>query len=118
MRSLPLCLAILLAGCTRERKPAAPATPTAPAETLTLKELQNGDAACYVLVTSASGQELNYHGDFELCPGAGRDASALIGQAVKLTLGKQKVMAGSCEGNPECTETEEVDFVSAVAAAP
>lgn len=93
--------------------PAAPA-----AETVTLKELQNGDAACYVIATKASGEEVNYAGSFELCQGGTADASALIGKPVKLTIGREKILAGSCQGDPECKDTEEVDFVTAVAASP
>ncbi len=102
-------------------EPAAPAAPEKPAEpaapATTLKELQNGDAACYVVVTRGT-EELNIAGSFDLCPGGPQDASALVGKTVNLTVGKQKVMAGSCQGNPECKDTEEVDFVSAIAAAP
>lgn len=118
---------VLLAACGAKPKvedPAAPApaapeaAPAAPAAVVyTLKELQNGDAACYVVLSNAAGEPVNYPGSFELCPGASEDASALVGKTVTITVGRQKIMAGSCEGNPECPDTEEVDFVTAVAAA-
>ena len=132
MRAALFALTLLLTACSAEEKPAAPPPPAAPAapaapttppaapaaETVTLKELQNGDAACYVIATKASGEELNVAGAFELCQGGPQDASALIGKPVKLTVGRQKILAGSCQGDPEGKDTEEVDVVTAVAASP
>lgn len=138
MRALSLLLLLTIA-CSTEKKPTATAdktaeppaenaaptpaekTPPAPAlnpEVLTLTELQNGDAACYVLAKKASGEEINLHGSFDLCEGGPDDATGLIGKAVQLTIGKASVIAGTCEGDPECTEHEEVDFVYKVQAAP
>ncbi len=83
---------------------------------VTLIGLESGDVACYVTVNDGS-EEKYYDGDFELCEGGGSDATPLIGKSVMITTEKAQVQAGSCEGDPECTETEEVDLVVSIAAA-
>lgn len=121
MRALSLPLFVLITACSAEKKPAA-STPSAPAAStsapVTLAELQNGDAACYVVATSAAGEPINYPGAFELCEGGPNDATPLIGKTVTLTIGRDRILAGSCEGDPECKDTEEVDFVTAITASP
>jgi hypothetical protein len=69
-------------------------------------------------VKSEAGEERSIHGSFELCAGGSMDATALVGKPVTLDLGKEEVLAGSCEGNPECSDRETVDFVKKVTAAP
>jgi hypothetical protein len=97
-------------------KAAAPATP-APAggPTGTLKELQNGDRACYVVV-EVDGADQSIEGDFELCPGASQDASGLIGQRVTWTTKKANVQAASCQGDPDCADSDEVDLIVTITA--
>lgn len=75
-----------------------------------LKGLEAGDVACYVELV-VDGEERFLHGDFELCPGGGADASGLIGQRVRFTTTSTQVQADSCEGDPECTDTQEVPLV-------
>lgn len=77
-----------------------------------LKELQNGDAACYVVLEGADG-EATYPGDFDLC---GPEATGLVGKAVKLRTEKGKMMAPTCEGDPECPDTVEVERVVEIVA--
>ncbi len=116
IRLASLLTVLILTACGG--KAAAPATP-APAggPTGTLKELQNGDRACYVVV-EVDGAEQSIEGDFELCPGAGRDASGLIGQRVTWTTEPAKVQAASCEGDPDCADSDEVDLIVTITAAP
>jgi len=80
---------------------------TGPATALTgvLDDLQNGDAACYVLYVDGTGVERHWYGDFDLC---GLDA--LKGKQVVVTMGRGNVIAGSCEGDPECADSERVDL--------
>lgn len=112
-------LLIFLAACGGSTK--APAGPTedrpvaaTAAETVTLVELSQGDAACYVVVKDAAGNEQTHPGTFDLCPGGAADASNAIGFPVQLTFGKQNVMAASCEGDPDCPDTEEVEAVMSI----
>lgn len=116
IRTVALLSVLALIGCGgKAAAPAAPAPAAGPAGTL--KELQNGDRACYVVVDTAAGEQ-SIEGDFELCPGASKDASALIGQRVTWTTEKAKVQAASCEGNPDCADSDEVDLIVTITAAP
>ena len=111
-------LAAALAGCGgKKASPAAPAPTTAGAPVGTLKELQNGDRACYVVVDTDAGEQ-SIEGDFELCPGGAQDASALIGQRVTWTTEKANVLAASCEGDVDCGKSDEVDLIKTLSAAP
>lgn len=88
------------------------------AATYTLVGLEMGDAACYVQLKDADGKEQSLHGDFDLCPGSPKDASAMIGKTVSAEIRKEEVMADSCQGNPECADREKVDFVASLKASP
>ncbi len=81
------------------------------ADDLTLVRLESGDAACYVVVRNAAGAEESLPGDFELCPGGGKDASKHVGKEVELETRKEKMQAPSCQGNPECADSVGVDLV-------
>jgi len=96
----------------------APGTPGADAPRYTLVTLQNGDQACYVGVKDAGGQELNLPGSFDLCAGGAVDATPFIGKIVTLDRNKSTMAAASCQGNPECKDTEEVDLVVGVRVIP
>lgn len=92
-------------------------TPEPAGETVELNSLDAGDTSCGVQVTRGDGTEAYLDGDFELCEGGANDATALVGQRVVITTERGNVMAESCEGDPECTETEEVDIVTSITAA-
>jgi hypothetical protein len=79
----------------------------------TLVSIEQGDIACYVTIENGGTSE-TMDGDFELCPGGGRDASGKIGKQVTLTTEKSSVQAASCQGDPECTATETVDLVTRI----
>lgn len=82
-----------------------------------LKHVEAGDAACYVTVDRGHGDEA-LKGDFDLCPGGAYDATPLVGQKIKIATRKDKVIAASCQGNPECKDTETVDLVVAIVPQP
>ena len=88
------------------------------AKAVTLKELQNGDRACYVVFTTATGEEKSIEGDFELCKGSSKDATALIGKKVTYRAKKAKVLAASCQGDVDCGKSDEVDVIYEITAAP
>jgi len=115
-----LVLLMLVACGGSSPKAAAPSNtggvPTA-APIVTLKELQNGDRACYVIVTTAAGEQ-SLEGDFELCAGGTRDATSMIGKQITYTTRKDKVLAASCQGDVDCGKSDEVDLVVTISAAP
>ena len=113
---------VALAACSHPAAPVgAPATTpvaTAAPAAVTLVKLTNGDRACYVDVTTAGGKNESHEGDFDLCPGNAHDASALIGKHVTYTTKPANVQAASCEGNPDCKDSDKVDLVMTIVAAP
>ena len=120
MRSSLLLAVLVAAACGGNAKTTTPiagsgGTPSAAA--VTLKELQNGDAACYVVVVDGT-EEKSLPGDFELCKGGAHDASALIGKHVTFKTEKQNVLAASCQGDVDCGKSDQVDLVTTITAAP
>jgi hypothetical protein len=94
--------------------PAAPA-PAAPAaapagEGPTLLSLLSGDTACYATLTE-NGVERQELATFEMC-----EHQDLVGSKVTITREKANVMAASCQGDPECKDTEVVDIISSMTA--
>ena len=82
-----------------------------PSVAAVLVNLQNGDRACYVVLRTSSGEQ-TLPGSFELCAGGEHDATALIGMAVTYRTEQTGISAASCEGNPDCSDTDMVDLVT------
>lgn len=81
-----------------------------------LNAAQAGDVACYLTLTTDDGpQELM--ATFDVCPEPDTE-HPLVGQTVTVTFERGSVMAASCEGNPDCPDSEEVDLVNSITAAP
>ncbi|MGB0695041.1 MAG: hypothetical protein ACPGOY_05290 [Rhodospirillaceae bacterium] len=80
-------------------------------ETGTLQQTVYGDIACYLTLTDADGKPFEVMADFDLC-----EQDDLIGRRVVLTFETLSVMAASCEGDPECQDTEEVPLATAMRA--
>lgn len=118
------CLLVALAGCesappppsvpseaaapTAPVAPPAPAAPPAPvspppAPTDVLRALTLGDRACYVTLEDSQGLAREEMGRMELC-----ELTTLVGQSVTPSYGEESVAAESCQGDPECTQTETV----------
>lgn len=118
--SLAVLIALSLSACGGSSKPPAstPETPAAAAPlTATLTGLESGDRACYVSL-DLDGAVQSIEGDFELCAGGSKDATALIGQRVVVTRERAKVLAAACEGDVDCGQSDEVDLVVSITPAP
>ena len=72
-----------------------------------------GDRACYLEVEDATGTSREEMASFELC-----ERTDLVGKRVRLLFEKAQVQAQSCQGNPDCTDSETVDLVHEVEPAP
>jgi hypothetical protein len=72
-----------------------------------LLEAQAGDVACYLQLEDLDGEPFSEMAEFEVCD----SADALLGRDVRLGYRLGNVMAESCQGNPDCTESEEVALV-------
>ncbi len=84
---------------------------------VTLKRLENGDRACYVVVDSGSGEQ-SLEGDFELCAGGAHDATASVGKHITYETRKENVLAASCQGNMDCGKSDVVDLVVTIKVVP
>lgn len=82
-------------------------------EVALLKSMEAGDVACYLTLVNARGEETTQMADFAIC-----EMDALIGRRVQIRRTKANVMAESCQGNPDCTDTETVNLISKVKALP
>lgn len=114
---LVILTSCLLLGCGGKRAAPAVASPTAAGPVVTLKDLQNGDRACYVVVDTGAGEQ-SIEGDFELCAGGGKDATSMIGTRVTYTTEKANVLAAACEGDVDCGKSDQVDLIVTITAAP
>jgi hypothetical protein len=74
-----------------------------------LVSMENGDRACYLTVRPDGEPERTDMADFGLC-----ERTDLVGQRVALTVTPSQVMAESCQGNPECPDTEQVNLVTGI----
>jgi hypothetical protein len=74
----------------------------------TFVSVEQADTACYVTVHDASGAEKTYPGEFDLCT---HDPIPGVGAKVRIEWGTANVLAASCEGNPDCPDSDEVAIV-------
>jgi hypothetical protein len=119
-----LIAVFLLIACGGSTTPAptpptpAAAAPAAPAaETFVVQSITHGDHACYLDLQKADGTSAVYPSDYRFCPGGDADAAALVGRKVTATFEKTTIAADSCQGDPECAETKEVEGVATLGAA-
>lgn len=71
--------------------------------------LEAGDVACYVSLKDDRGVVFQEMADFSIC-----EQESLVGKRVTLTYKLEKVLADSCQGDPECKDTKTVALVTAV----
>ncbi len=124
MKQLALVLSVLVVAACGGKK-AAPAAPggagageVAPAgPVVTLKGLENGDRACYVVFDGPDGEQ-SQEGSFDLCAGGAQDATALIGKRITFTTEKANVLAAECQGDVDCGKSDQVDLINTITAAP
>lgn len=72
----------------------------------TVQSLNVGDRACYVEVADNQGEIFTEFADFEICE------QDLVGQQVRFTYEMGDIQAASCQGNPECADTETVMLIT------
>ena len=77
----------------------------------TVTSLQLGDHACYVTLKFADGKEQDWPASFDICE------LPLLNKKVIYKTEKSSMAADSCEGDPECTETQEVEMITSMKAA-
>ena len=62
----------------------------------------------------AGGAEKTYPGEFDLCT---HDPIPAVGARVRIEWGTATILAASCEGNPDCPDSDEVQIVQKLVAA-
>lgn len=75
---------------------------------------QNGDTACYVTLKDDRGTTFDELADFDLCA----MEKTLKGKRLALTYKTARVMAASCQGNPDCKKSETVVLIASAKPAP
>lgn len=70
-----------------------------------IQDMQHGDIACYVFF---EGDPNAYYADFGICD------MNLTAEPVTAFFEKGKVIAPSCEGDPECADSVEVDLITRI----
>ena len=74
----------------------------------TIQSLTAGDRACYVELTAANGETSTEFADFDICE------QDLVGKRVRLTYESGNILAESCQGNPDCGQSETVMLITQV----
>lgn len=72
----------------------------------TVQDLTVGDRACYVKLTDSNGQVSTEFANFEICD------QDIVGKQVRLTYESGNIMAESCQGDPECAQSETVMLIT------
>lgn len=78
-----------------------------------------GDRACYLTLRTDDGGSTTVYGDFSLC-----ESDGLMNRRIQIEYAPETILAASCDGDPECLETEMVamavaaDRIAGTAAAP
>lgn len=82
--------------------------PRAADRTATVISLENADTACNVEMEFEKGAREIWPADFSICEKLSK------GKRFRFKTEKSKVIAASCQGDPECKESEEVDLIVSV----
>lgn len=98
--------AFVFGGFLAAEKP-APA-PVSGRPIATVITLQNADTACNVELQFENGGPEIWLADFPICE------QQLQGKRIRFKTRKSKVIAASCQGDPACTQSEEVDLIVSV----
>jgi len=73
----------------------------------TVLSMEAGDRGCYVEFTDNNGKNHSEMAAFEIC-----EQTDFIGKKVKFSYTKESIMASSCAGDPECTQSETVWLIN------
>ena len=66
-------------------------------------DMESGDVSCYVTLRTDDGASETVHADYSVC-----DSNVIIDRRVQIEYVEGDVLADSCEGDPECLDTETV----------
>lgn len=66
-------------------------------------DMESGDVSCYLTLRTDEGATQTVHADYSVC-----DSNAILDRRVQIEYAPNDVLAASCEGDPECLDTETV----------
>lgn len=66
-------------------------------------DIESGDISCYLTVRTDDGATETVHADYSVC-----DSDVILERRVQIEYVPGQVAAESCQGDPECLETETV----------
>jgi len=66
-------------------------------------DIESGDISCYLTLRTDDGGTETVHADYSVC-----DSNVIIDHRVQIEYVPGQVAAASCEGDPECLDTESV----------
>ncbi|PAP78143.1 hypothetical protein [Rubrivirga marina] len=66
-------------------------------------DMESGDVSCYLTVRTDGGATETVHADYSVC-----DSNVIVDRRVQIEYVEGDVLADSCEGDPECLDTETV----------
>lgn len=70
--------------------------------------LENADTACNVEMQFEKGARETWPADFEICQ------KPIKGKRIRFQTKKSKVQAAACQGDPSCTQSDEVELIVSV----
>ena len=101
-------LSLLVVGTSWTVRAQAPATvKVGNATKIAVGTVTSLDNACYVHLRDDAGKSFTEKADFDIC----FQKPSLVGKRVTLTYKLEKVMAASCQGDPDCKATETVPLI-------
>ena len=84
-----------------------------PDEVVTITQMQQGDVACYLTFKDAQQKTRSAEADFSIC-----NTPNLLHQKSTVTFRKVQILAGRCEGDPDCPHRETVWLVGSATPLP
>ncbi|MBR33207.1 MAG: hypothetical protein CMN77_18050 [Spirochaetaceae bacterium] len=74
----------------------------------TVTSLDAGDSGCYVTLAYPGGKVETWYAYFDICD------APILNKKITFTHEKGNVLADSCQGDPECPDTKEVELINKV----
>ncbi|WP_412060742.1 hypothetical protein [Rubrivirga sp. IMCC45206] len=66
-------------------------------------DIESGDRSCYITLRTDTGATETVHADYSVC-----DTNVIKGRRVQIEYVPDTILAASCEGDPDCLDTETV----------
>ncbi len=66
-------------------------------------DIESGDRSCYITLRTDDGASETVHADYSVC-----DTNVIEGRRVQIEYAPDDILAPSCEGDPDCLDTETV----------